>query len=136
MIAICDWPITDLPGLREPERSLLLKLGINSTRQLLAIASDRESKQQLSIQLGTKTQFANKLVALADLSRLPSVGCEYNGLLLHSGISSTVQLAQIPPHRLHQQILKLHIGMMQRRDLCPDLGRVCVWVSEAKKLVG
>jgi Domain of unknown function (DUF4332) len=131
----CNYPIADLPGLKEPELSLLLELGIDTTIRLLTIATDDRAKQQLATKLGRKPQFAYKLVALADLSRLPSVGCRFNGLLLHTGIASAVQLAQIPPHRLHQQILRLHVSTMQRRDLCPDLGSVHIWVAEAKRLV-
>ena len=78
--------------------------------------------------LGTKIQYVNKLVALADLARLPGIGCQYNGLLIHTGIISVKQLAQMPAHKIHQQILKLHVATLQRRDLCPDIAQVQNWV--------
>ena len=132
---ICDWSISDLPGLNKPERASLAELGIITTGQLLTVAPDAETKQRLAINLGTKIQFVNKLVALADLARLPGVGCQYNGLLLHTGIISVKQLAQMPAHKIHQQLLKLHVATLQRRDLCPNLAQVQGWIKQAMELV-
>jgi predicted flap endonuclease-1-like 5' DNA nuclease len=132
---ICDWSIGDLPGLNKTEQTLLQELGITTTGQLLTVAPDAATKQKLAISLGTKIQFVNKLVALADLARLPGIGCQYNGLLLHTGIISIKQLAQMPAHKIHQQLLKLHVATLQRRDLCPDLAQVQGWIGQAQKLV-
>ncbi len=132
---ICDWSIGDLPGLSEPDKALLEQLGITTTAELLQSAPDAASKQQLAVKLGTKIQFVNKLVALADLARLPGVGCEYNGLLLHTGVISVKQLAQMPAHRLHQQLLRLQVATLQRCDLCPNLDRVQTWVKQAQAIL-
>ena len=131
---ICDWSIGDLPGLNKPECLLLQKLGIATTGQLLAVAPDAETKHQLAMSLGTKIQYVNKLVALADLARLPGVGCQYNGLLLHIGIISVKQLAQMPADKIHRQLLRLQVATLQRRDLCPDLDRVQTWIGQARGL--
>lgn len=132
---ICDWSIGDLPGLNQHERSSLEALGILTTRQLLSAAPDAATKQQLAASLGAKIQYVNKLVALADLARLAGVGCQYNGLLLHTGIISVKQLSQMPAHKIHQQLLKLHVATLQRRDLCPDLAQVQGWIKQALQLV-
>jgi predicted flap endonuclease-1-like 5' DNA nuclease len=132
---ICDWSIGDLPGLSQPERILLETLGITTTRQLLAAAPDAATKQQLAASIGAKIQYVNKLVALADLARLAGVGCQYNGLLLHTGIISVKQLSQMPAHKIHQQLLKLHVATLQRRDLCPDLAQVQGWIKQAGAIV-
>jgi predicted flap endonuclease-1-like 5' DNA nuclease len=132
---ICDWSIGDLPGLNKSERALLEKFGITTTGQLLTVAPDAATKQKLAINLGTKIQYVNKLVALADLARLPGIGCQYNGLLLHTGIISVKQLAQMPAHKIHQQLLKLHVATLQRRDLCPDLARVQGWIKQAQGII-
>ncbi len=129
---ISDWPIGDLPGLQPYERTALMELGITSTSELLAIASDATTKQELATNLSAKIQYVNKLVALADLARLPGVGCQYNGLLLHTGIISVKQLALMPAHRIHQQLLKLHVATIQRRDLCPGLAQVQGWIKQAQ----
>ncbi len=131
---ICDWSIGDLPGLNDTERALLIELGIATTSQLLTVAPDAATKQKLALSLGTKIQYVNKLVALADLARLPGIGCQYNGLLIHTGIISVKQLAQMPAHKIHQQILKLHVATLQRRDLCPDIAQVQNWVHQAQEL--
>jgi predicted RecB family nuclease len=134
MSMIKDWSIEDLPGLQPHERVSLAELGITTTGQLLAATPDPATKQKLAIDLGTKIQYVNKLFALADLARLSGVGCQYNGLLLHAGIISVKQLAQMPAHRIHQQLLKLHVATLQRRDLCPDIGRVQGWILQAQQL--
>ncbi len=69
---------------------------------------------------------------MADLARIPSVGTQYCGLLLHAGIGSVAQLAEVPTHRLHQQIMRLQVATMQRRDLCPAIELVQQWSQQAK----
>lgn len=131
----CNWSIEKLPGLSLDEQSKLRELGITTTGQLLKKASTPESKLVLASQLQIKSQSVNKWVALADLARLPGIGCQYCGLLLHAGVCSVKQLAQTPPHRLHQQILRLQVAMMQRRDLCPQVEEVAGWIKQARELV-
>ncbi|WP_310418042.1 DUF4332 domain-containing protein [Chamaesiphon sp. OTE_8_metabat_110] len=133
---ICDWSIGDLPGLNKPEQLLLQELGIMTTGQLLLVAPDAATKQQLASSLGAKIQYVNKLVALADLARLPGVGCQYNGLLIHAGIISIKQLSQMPAHKIHQQLLKMHVATLQRRDLCPNLAEVQNWIGQAREMGG
>ncbi len=132
---ISNWSISDLPGISNPDRDSLLELGITTTGELLAIAPDPATKHQLAIDLGTKIQHVNKLVALADLSRLTGVGCQYNGLLINSGIISTKQLAQMPAHKVHQQLLKLQVATLHRRDLCPNPSQIQSWINQARELV-
>jgi predicted RecB family nuclease len=131
----CDWPISDLPGLNRPEQAVLAELGITTTKQLLAAVPDPERKMKLAIGLGTKIQYVNKLFALADLSQLPGIGCQYNGLLLHIGIISIKQLSQMTAQKIQPQLLKLHVATLQRRDLCPDLAQVQDWIKQARVLV-
>lgn len=129
-----NWLLKQLPGVRSEEQSLLEELGITSTNQLLKVASSPQSKQALANQLHIKAQYVEKWVALADLARIPSIGCQYCGLLLHTGICSVAQLAQTPAHRLHQQILRLQVATMQRRDLCPGIEEIAGWVKQAREL--
>jgi predicted flap endonuclease-1-like 5' DNA nuclease len=132
---IYDWPIGDLPGLNKSEQTVLEELGITTTNQLLTAVPDSERKMKLAIGLGTKIQYVNKLVALADLSRLPGIGCQYNGLLLHIGIISIKQLSQMTAQKVQPQLLKLHVATLQRRDLCPDLAQVQGWIIQARALI-
>lgn len=130
-----SWLIAQLPGLSAEDQSHLAGCGIQTTQQLLQQTKTPLQRQTLVAKLQIHIQHVNKWVALADLARVPAVGCQYCGLLLHAGISSPVQLAQTPLPRLHKQILKLHIAMMQRQDFCPTLGEVSRWIEQAKQIV-
>ena len=129
-----SWSIEKLPGLSKKDQILLTKNGINTTRKLLEITKTSEEKLNLASQLKIILQSVKKWVALADLARVPTVGCEYCGLLLHGGIVSVSQLSQTSVHKLHQQILKLQISTMQRRDLSPALDLVNKWIQQAQFL--
>jgi Domain of unknown function (DUF4332) len=127
-----DWPIEQLPGLSHEEQSHLQSCGITSTVSLVKQGKTLESRLALANKLQIHLQYVNKWMALADLARIPSVGTQYCGLLLHAGIGSVVQLAQTPTHRLHQQIMRLQVATMQRRDLCPAIELVQQWSQQAK----
>jgi hypothetical protein len=130
----CYWPIDNLPGL-SPQQSTELKIhGITNTRSLLRETTTPQSKQSLASQLQIHLQHVNKWVALADLARLPSVGCQYSGLLLHSGIASVCQLTGIPVDRLHRQILRFQVATFHKKDFCPPVELVQKWIEEAKSL--
>ena len=129
-----SWSIEKLPGLSQKDQILLRENGINTTRKLLEITQTSEEKVILASQLKINVQSVKKWVALADLARVPTVGCEYCGLLLHGGIVSVSQLSQTSVHKLHQQILKLQISTMQRRDLSPALDLVNKWIQQAQFL--
>ena len=129
-----DWPIEQLPGLSKINQEQLKSLGINNTQDLLKITKTKENKQHLANQLKCQLQLINKWAALADLARVPSVGCDYCGLILHSGIISVDQLSQTSVSFLHQQILKLQVATLQRKDLCPSPDVVKTWINEAKTI--
>ncbi|MEA5510646.1 DUF4332 domain-containing protein [Crocosphaera sp. UHCC 0190] len=128
------WNIEQLPGLSKSEQEQLKALGINTTQSLLNHAKNPTEKQALANQLKSPVQLISKWVALADLARVPTVGCNYCGLILHSGIISTKQLAETPVSFLHRQILKLQVATLQRKDLCPSPDMIQAWINEAKKL--
>jgi hypothetical protein len=127
-----NWPIEQLPGLSQEEQSQLQNCGINTTVALVKQGKTLESRVALANKLQIHLQYVNKWMALADLARIPSVGTQYCGLLLHAGIGSVAQLAQTPTHRLHKQILRLQVATMQRRDLCPAIELVQQWSQQAK----
>lgn len=129
-----NWPIEKLPGLSTEEKSQLQNCGINSTRKLFQQGRTPQARLVLANQLQVNLQYVNKWVALADLARIPSVGTEYCGLLLHAGVISVAQLAQIPTHKLHQQVMRLQVATLQRRDLCPAVDLVQQWSQQAKSL--
>ena len=128
------WPIEQLPGLSKANQEQLKSLGIDNTQDLINLTQTQTNKQSLANQLKCQVQLINKWVALADLARVPSVGCNYCGLILHSGIISVNQLAQTPVSSLHRQILKLQVATLQRKDLCPSPDIVQTWIREASRM--
>lgn len=129
-----DWSIDKLPGLSQEEQSQLQNFGITTTGALVKQGKTPEARLALANKLQMNVQYINKWVALADLARIPSVGPEHCGLLLHAGFVSVAQLSQIPTHRLHQQVMRLHVATMQRRDLCPAIELVQQWSQQAKAI--
>ncbi|WP_193200188.1 DUF4332 domain-containing protein [Nostoc sp. MG11] len=131
----CDWPIEQLPGLSQEEQSQLQNCGIKTTAALVKQGKTLQMRLVLANKLQVHPQYVNKWIALADLARIPSVGIQYCGLLLHAGIGSVGQLVQTPTHRLHRQILRLQVATMQRRDLCPTIELVQQWSQQAKTVM-
>ncbi|MFM6108030.1 MAG: DUF4332 domain-containing protein [Sphaerospermopsis kisseleviana] len=128
----CDCPIENLPGLSPEELLKLQSCDIKTTLDLVKQGKTPAAKLALASKLQVNLQYVHKWVALADLARLPSVGTQYCGLLLHAGVISVVQLAEIPSHKLHQQIMRLQVATFQRRDLCPAVELVQQWSQQAK----
>ncbi len=128
------WDIEKLPGLSKTNQEQLKLLGINDSQDLLQLTKTKANQQNLANQLKCQLTLINKWVALADLARVPSVGCKYCGLILHSGIISVEQLSQTSVSSLHRQILKLQVATLQRKDLCPSPDVVQTWINEAKRI--
>lgn len=129
------WLVTELPGMSEEDGNLLQSLGIENTAQLLQQGNTLEQRNAIADRLKLHPQQVNKWVALADLARLPGVGCSHCGLLLHSGVASCTQLAQTPVYRLHRQMLRFQVATLKRGDLCPPIEQVQQWVNEARTLI-
>jgi hypothetical protein len=131
-VQVRDWPISHLPGLSDENQSQLEECGITTTGQLIRMTKTPAAKALLAHQLDINVQYINKWAAMASLARIPSVGCQYCGLLLHAGVASAANLAEMQVERLYEQILKLHVATMQRNDLTPSVDRVQKWIHEAK----
>ena len=128
------WPIAQLPGLSEQEQRSLQACGVRTTHDLLRQTQTAAQIASLAQYLGRPAKYVTKWAALANLARVPAVGCTYCGLLLHAGISSPQQLAQASPHRLHPQLLRLHVQTLRRRDLTPSASQVSQWIAQAQQL--
>ncbi|MCT7980643.1 DUF4332 domain-containing protein [Laspinema olomoucense] len=129
------WPIAQLPGVSSHDQNLLETCGITTTGELLRRGKTPEQRQAIASELGIHLQYVNKWVAMAELASIPTVGYQYCGLLLHAGIASIAQLADLPIHRLHQQLLRVQVANLQRRDLCPSVDEVTRWIQQARTLI-
>jgi hypothetical protein len=135
-IASLNFSIDQLPALSAEDCTKLKDHGITTTIALLKKAgASRSQKEALAIALGVRLQVLLKWLAIADFARIPAVGLQYSGIILHSGISSMDQLLQTPLDKLHKQILRLQVQNFQRADLCPSIGEMSVWLKQAQKLV-
>jgi len=123
-----------LPGLGASDRNLLNAQGIENTQELLQRTKTQAAKVDLASRLKLHRKHLSKWIALADLARIPSVGTQYCGLLLHAGIISVAQLAQTPFQRLHRQVSRLQVATVRRQDLIPPVTQVKQWVEQAQVL--
>lgn len=126
--------IAKLPGLSTPQVEQLQACGIATTFDLLRQGNTTAQRQQLSSQLNTNIKYINKWAALANLARIPGVGCEHCGLLLHAGVSTPRQLAGMSVQHLHPLLRRLQVQLLNRADLAPDTAQVASWIQQAKTL--
>lgn len=129
-----DWPIQDLPGLSLEEQAQLQNCGINTTEELIKRGKTPEERIVLAGKLQVNLHSVNKWVVLAGLARVPSVGTQYCGVLLHAGVISIAQLAQTPTHRLHRQVMRLQVATLHSRELCPAVELVQQWSYQAQAM--
>jgi Domain of unknown function (DUF4332) len=129
-----NWLLHQLPALNEEHCQHLNQADIHTVWDLLQHSRTPEAQTKLAQRLHLHLHHVQKWRALADLARIPHVGPQYCGLLLHAGVPSAQNLANLPAGRLHRQIMKLQITAMQRADLCPSAAMVADWIQQAKRL--
>jgi hypothetical protein len=135
VVPSADFPIEQIPGLSMEMIDIFQRHGIATTLDLLKKAGVNKSQREgLAIDLGMRLQILNKWIAIADLARIPAVGLQHSGTILHSGIASVQQLVQTPIGQLHRQIMKLQVQNFHRSDLCPSMGTMSLWLQQAQKL--
>jgi Domain of unknown function (DUF4332) len=127
------WPLDQIPGLNVEDCHKFQAAGLLTTVQLLKQTRTLPQQRQLAAQLQMPERWVRKWAALAEFSELPSIGCQYCGLLLHAGVASIAQLAMMQTHTLHRQVLRLQVTFFQRNDLCPNPGLVAQWILDAQK---
>ncbi|HEY9825392.1 MAG TPA: DUF4332 domain-containing protein [Stenomitos sp.] len=126
-------PIDTLPGLSQEDCRKLHQLDLHTIAALRAATATTSQQAQLASRLAVPERWVRKWSALAELAQLPSVGSQYCGVLLHSGVLSVAQLATFSTHTLHRKILRLQVVTTQRRELCPHPGIVSQWIQEARQ---
>ncbi|HHP7232124.1 MAG TPA: DUF4332 domain-containing protein [Xenococcaceae cyanobacterium] len=128
------WSIDQLPGLNSQDLDLLTSQGIYTTQDLLTKVSTTQARYSLADKLQISLKYINKWSALADLARIPSVGCQYCGALLHSGIASVAQLQRTPFTKLHSRLKRLYVANTRNKNLSPSVEQVKQWIEQAKLL--
>lgn len=133
-MAFSDLPLAHLPGLDARSQQQLADLGITRVAHLHQLGQNPAKKQALAQRLRVPQRYVEKWLALADLARVPSVGCTYNGLLLHVGIASSAQLATTSVVSLYPKLRRLHSKLLGRSAQCPSQDQVVQWIQEANRL--
>ena len=128
------WPIDRLPGLKRLDIEQLQAAGIETTADLLREAAHETGRNALARQLNLKQERINRWVAMANLARIPAVGCEFCGVLLHAGTISPEQLAMAAAPTLHRQIQRLHVATLRNTRACPTVADVELWIAQAKRV--
>lgn len=128
------YPLEQLPGLSATHAQGMAQLGLTSTDQLRRYGATVDHRQILAKKMQVPLRYVTKWVILAELARVPAVGCEFNGLLLHAGIISVAQLADATAQGLYTRLRRLHVATLQRNDLCPTPDQVSLWIQQAKAL--
>jgi hypothetical protein len=130
----CFWPMANLPGINTDDCRRLDDLELGTTRLFLAQSRTPEQQAGLAQKLQLHRHHIQKWRALASLAVVPSVGCEYTGLLLHAGVASVGQLGDLVPGQLYRQVLRLQVAVFRSRDRCPNAAVVDLWIQQAKQL--
>ena len=128
------WSIDKIPGISQTDQNLLTSNGIHTTKDLLTKVKTTQDKYVLANKLQINLKYINKWLALADLARIPAVGWENCGALLHSGIASVAQLRQTPFNRLHSHLKRLYVANTRNKNLSPSVEEVKKWIEQAKLL--
>jgi hypothetical protein len=128
------YPVDQLPGLSPAHAQGMAQLGLTHTGQLYQFGRSPDRQRDLAKALQVPQRYVAKWVILADLARVPAVGCQFNGLLLHAGIISVAQLAECLAQGLYIRLRRLHVTTLQRNDLCPTADQVSLWIQQAKAL--
>ncbi|MGK7913049.1 MAG: DUF4332 domain-containing protein [Synechococcus sp.] len=128
------WPIDRLPGLKRLDIEQLQAAGIGTTAELLTATAEEKGRKALALQLNLKQERINRWVAMASLARVPAVGCDYCGLLLHAGMIGPEQLAIATTSTLHRQIQRLHVATLRHTRACPTVADVGLWIAQAQRL--
>ncbi|KPQ35136.1 MAG: protein of unknown function (DUF4332) [Phormidesmis priestleyi Ana] len=135
LVKSANHSVAQLPGLSQSQIEQLKAIGIVTTFDLLRQGNSVVQRQQLSKKLSTNIKHIHKWAALANLSRIPSVGCQYCGLLLHAGVSTPQQLATMSVQQLHPQLLRLQVQLFNRVDRAPDTAQVAAWIQQAQQIL-
>jgi predicted flap endonuclease-1-like 5' DNA nuclease len=130
-----SYPLETLPGLETTYEQHLATLGIHTTVDLCRQGQSDQQQQALAQTLRVPQRYITKWVVLAELSRVPGVGCQFCGVLLHSGISSVRQLATSSPQTLYHQVRRLNVTAMGRVDQCPTPDQIQRWIQDARLLL-
>ena len=128
------YSIRDLADVTTAAAARLQELGVTTTQQLLARASDPAARNALAEQIGASAQQLLAWANEADLMRIPDLAQGYTALLEAAGVETLAELATRNAELLSDRIAEVNaeLGITER---LPSTGEVAGWIEQAKTLV-
>jgi predicted RecB family nuclease len=128
------YAIRDLADVTTAAATRLQELGVTTTQQLLAHASDPAARTALAEQIGASAQQVLAWANEADLMRVPGLAQGTTALLEAAGVETLGELATRNAELLSARIAEVNaeLGITER---LPSPGEVAGWIERAKTLV-
>lgn len=127
--------LSTLRGLTAAEVARLKKLGIDSTKELLAAAPNTRAEQALAQKAGITQDRMREAVNRADLTQVPGVGPATADLFENAGVNSARELAQRNVASLNRMLAEFAVQHPELNHRLPSPTTVASLVAKAKELV-
>ncbi|MEM7133251.1 MAG: DUF4332 domain-containing protein [Chloroflexota bacterium] len=121
-----------LQGVDPAVAQALKGAGLDSSEQLIAVASTPHERRDLSKRLGISEKILLDLVNRADIARIEGIGKIYSDLLEFAGVDTIAELSNRNHRNLHAKIKEVAEKHHVRRT--PNPATVEDWVEQAKEL--
>lgn len=132
---VTSYALTEIKGLAHTFVNKLKELNIHTTEDILRVASNRRNRDTLSKRTGLSERSILRLVHVADICRIPSVGPENVAMLELLAINSLAELLKLKPLELYNKIQQNRIKINQQGIMfLPTKGQLAQWLEEAAQL--
>ncbi len=125
--------VSDVAGVGHKDATKLRKSGIRTGKGLIAAASTRRGRTELSKATGVQPKDLQLWVHHADLLRVRGVGAEYAELLVSAGVDTLRDLRRRNPTALVAKIIGMN-GAHKVVSRLPTESMVEGWIESAKGL--
>lgn len=132
---ITSYALTEIKGLAHAFVDKLKELNIQSTEDILRVASNRKNRETISKRTGLSERSILRLVHISDLCRIPSINPENIALLELLAINTLADLLKFKPLELYNKIQQNRIKINQQGIMfLPTKSQVTRWLEEAAQL--
>lgn len=128
-----SYSIAKIEGIGPTYATKLQKIGIRSTKALLARCGKPAGRKEVASTSGIDDTYILKWTNMADLMRISGVGEEYSELLEAAGVDTVKELRNRNSANLHEKMEEVNDSKKLVRQL-PAASKVSSWVEQAKSL--
>ncbi|MFN7131717.1 MAG: DUF4332 domain-containing protein [Myxococcales bacterium] len=133
-VAPKSYSLAIVRGLTAKEVAALKKVGIDSTKELLAAAKDTRAERALAAKAGLTQTRMREAVNRADLLQVSGIGPASADLFENAGVNSSKELAQRNASALHATLQKYVKAHPELNYKLPSPTQVASLVQKAKAL--